>query len=188
MSFDISKITSAINEYLYSISDTSKLLSESSETSASSGLAGIFQKYLEKAISDKKMAASEDASVTKAMSDLSGIIGGTETDENSTSDLMASVLPDLVSGVSVVSSSKTASGSTSSGVDQVTKAVNRGLVIDSLASEIKNAFGSVDIQGEIQKSIASHNRISEISTYNASRINSYKKHVSDTSVFGDFKL
>ena len=61
---------------------------------------------------------------------------------------------------------------------------------DALADRINSAFSGLDIKGEIEKSIQSHNRVSEIdeiNSYNAARIKSYKLN-QDTSVFGDFKL
>lgn len=56
MAFDVSSITSAVNKYLYSISDVNKLLTQGTGSSANSSkianseLAGIFQKYLTGAI------------------------------------------------------------------------------------------------------------------------------------------
>jgi hypothetical protein len=60
MAFDVSSITSAVNKYLYSISDVNKLLTQGTNSSVSEGtdsskaanfeLTGLFQKYLTGAI------------------------------------------------------------------------------------------------------------------------------------------
>ena len=68
MAFDVSSITSAVNKYLYSISDVNKLLTQgtsssatgegaNSSTGANSELAGIFKKYLTGAINNAATAS-----------------------------------------------------------------------------------------------------------------------------------
>lgn len=66
MAFDISSITGAVNNYLTSISDTSKLLTQKeSENALDPSLSGLFEKYLTKAIKD-------ETDGTKAVSEVAG--------------------------------------------------------------------------------------------------------------------
>ncbi|MBR4670789.1 MAG: hypothetical protein IKO84_09330 [Butyrivibrio sp.] len=73
MAFDISAITGAVNNYLGSISDTSKLLAQKESENAFDtdlGLSGLFEKYLNKAISDetgKKLENVTDEDAAKEL-------------------------------------------------------------------------------------------------------------------------
>ncbi|MBQ3797520.1 MAG: hypothetical protein II842_14810 [Butyrivibrio sp.] len=108
MAFDVSNIVSAVNSYLYSISDVNKLMTEGETSAKTSGLAGIFQKYLNKAVSDTASTASAtdamtDGDVLSAATSLSSLATSSafDTTGNSLSDtgldsLMASSLPDLL--------------------------------------------------------------------------------------------
>ena len=46
MAFDVSSIVSAVNNYLYSISDINKTLTEEEATAKASGLAGLLKRSL----------------------------------------------------------------------------------------------------------------------------------------------
>ncbi len=110
MAFDVSNIVSAVNSYLYSISDVNKLLTEGETSAKTSGLAGIFQKYLNKAVDDTSSVTSAsdamtDADVLSAVTELSGLATSQafDTTSNSASEsalgsLMTSSLPDLLNG------------------------------------------------------------------------------------------
>jgi hypothetical protein len=187
MAFDISKITSAVNSYLYSISDVNKLLSDNESAESSAGLSGIFQKLLTKAVSDETAKQiSDDEAVTKALSALSGITTGQSVDSAfdayADENLFSYTLPDLTRN----SSAGTVATSDNNG--NTAKSVTSVNSKDVLASQIQSRFDSLDIAGEIQKSIESHNRLNEISSYNANRLKTYNTQSDNTSVFGDFYL
>nr|WP_297709418.1 hypothetical protein [uncultured Butyrivibrio sp.] len=186
MAFDISKITSAVNSYLYSISDVNKLLSDNESAESSAGLSGIFQKLLTKAVSDETAKQiSDDEAVTKALSALSGITTGQSVDSAfdayADENLFSYTLPDLTSKSSAGTVATSDNGNTAKSVTSVYSK-------DVLASQIQSRFDSLDIAGEIQKSIESHNRLNEISSYNANRLKTYNTQSDNTSVFGDFYL
>ena len=80
MAFDVSSVISAVNSYLYSISDVNKLLTEEETSTKSSGLSGIFQKYLNKAVEDTESTAAStdldslsDSEVMTALNELKGL-------------------------------------------------------------------------------------------------------------------
>ncbi len=186
MAFDISKITSAVNSYLYSISDVNKLLSDNESAESSAGLSGIFQKLLTKAVSDETAKQiSDDEAVTKALSALSGITTGQSVnsafDAYADENLFSYTLPDLTSKSSAETVATSDNGS-------IAKSVTSVYSEDVIASQIQSRFDSLDIAGEIQKSIESHNRLNEISSYNANRLKTYNTQSDNTSVFGDFYL
>ncbi len=186
MAFDISKITSAVNSYLYSISDVNKLLTEGAETDKDSSLAGIFSKYLGKALeveTGTKTSALDSTAITAA----SAVTGNTAEE---TSALLSLSLPDLVSENATKTSGTYSDLNVAAARKAANEAAQKTAERDALAQQIAGAFESLDIKGEIEKSINSHNRINEINeinSYNASRIKSYKLK-QDTSIFGDFKL
>jgi len=62
MAFDLSSITGSVNKYLNSISDTNKLLAQKeSEKTLDKNLEGLFEKYLNKAISDETGKKTEES-------------------------------------------------------------------------------------------------------------------------------
>lgn len=80
MAFDISKITSAVNKYLYSISDVNKLLTDGNLSGAdsSSNLSGIFEKYLTSAIENAaKTSGSADLTESEITSAILSLSNGT---------------------------------------------------------------------------------------------------------------
>ena len=96
MAFDVSKITSAVNNYLYSISDVNKMLTEGT-SSSSTDLSGIFQKYLTGALNnidssslstDDRQAIIDAMKVSDSMN-LYGMNGN--TDSSSSLDLTSSL-------------------------------------------------------------------------------------------------
>ena len=69
MALDSSIITGAVNNYLNSISDTNKLLMNmESKDASTTGLEGIFEKYLTKAIQDETEKAQTAEGADKAVS------------------------------------------------------------------------------------------------------------------------
>ena len=107
MAFDVSNIVSAVNKYLYSISDMNNL-AEGDSSGKSSVLSGIFQKYLNKAVEDTAASGTDsmtDADVLNAVTSLSGLATSSafDTTSSASSDdglnsLLNYTLPDLVNG------------------------------------------------------------------------------------------
>ena len=229
MAFDVSKITTAVNNYLYSISDTNKMLTESA-SSGSTDLSGIFQKYLSGALNnidasnlstDDRQAIIDAMKVSDSMN-LYGLNGNSDSD--SSQDMLSTLSSltslgtgndtastDVVKSVDKSSDSDLSqafaqasdmSSNTALHLEDEIKGVfagmdNRGeVILNKIASrdstgEINRSVANVDIQSDILRRIASHDRsdeISEYNSYNASRIASYKNAGGSTSVFGDFKL
>ena len=184
MAFDVSKITSAVNSYLYSISDVNKLISEGTAVDSQNGLNGIFQKYLNKAID---ISENEDSTSTlNSYNDVGALLSLTLPE---VSDVTKDKLTTYDRNLTVAAAQKALTASSSEDVGTGTDD-NTYISGDALADRINSAFSGLDIKGEIEKSIQSHNRVSEIdeiNSYNAARIKSYKLN-QDTSVFGDFKL
>ena len=78
MAFDISAITGAVNNYLSSISDSSKLLAQKESENAFDtglGLDGLFEKYLNKAIADETGKKTEGISSEDAARELANSLG-----------------------------------------------------------------------------------------------------------------
>lgn len=190
MAFDISKITSAVNSYLYSISDVNKLLTEETQTDSSTSLAGIFSKYLGKALEEESgEATGTDSAVldTTAITGASAVTGSTAEE---TAAFLSLSLPDLVSENVTKSYGTYSDINVAAARKAAREAAQKAEEVDALKQRITGAFDGLDIKGEIEESINSHNRINEINeinSYNASRIKSYKLKP-DTSIFGDFKL
>lgn len=167
MAFDVSSITSAVNKYLYSISDVNKLLTQGTNSSASEGtdssgvvnseLAGLFQKYLTGAI---RNAASGEGNlnsneIASAMLSLSNGVTADKTalDKLSSKDNMTdldlefgSSLPDLT-GLGKISESSSlisllellrgTTGSETGISDEVREATGK-----ELAAAIKAAYAN----------------------------------------------
>ena len=176
MAFDISALTNAVNKYLYSISDVNKLLSEgagSTSQNSNSDLAGIFDKYLTKAVQDTVTGSDSDMSdedVAKALTSLKAISTGLDT---GTSDLddsaFSSSLPDLT-GLGALSNlnsstslldllttlSKLSDPSTQTTGNQTSTANSRSASntqnsrTDPLAEQIAGNFTSLNLEAEIQ--------------------------------------
>ncbi len=202
MAFDVSKITSAVNSYLYSISDMNKLMNgDTSENSST--LSGFFQKYLNKALgvetndttavldSVNSMDNISDTDVSKALSALNSIsatgVSGSNYDAYASDALISSVLPDLTGSSSFTNTSS----NSSSNISDTVQESGIGMTFPDLEAEIKSAFSGMDLNSQIQQNISNHDRsneIKEFSNYNASRIASYKTKKDATSVFGDFRL
>ncbi len=122
MAFSVSNIVDAVNNYLYSISDVNKLLTEGETTNKTSGLSGIFQKYLNKAVEDTNagnkntstlvdLDSLTDADVLNTLVSLNGLATSSAFDTTSSSSnatglnaLTASTLPDLLNGTGTSSS------------------------------------------------------------------------------------
>ena len=226
MGLDISNVTSAINDYLYSISDINKYLAEKSDSASSVGIEGLFEKYLENAI--KKVSAEEsadltsDVDVTKALNSLYSLAAGNSSNSslNAESTLSDSLgksfsdisLPDITGNSADNLLTPLSSGlltnrkndsSTVQSNEAVKKADSSVSSKDSLALDITNVFSGLDIEGEIKKNISSHsanmlasqiqeniaehNRLSESSSYNESRMSSYKSQPA-TGKYSDYRL
>ncbi len=177
MAFDVSKLTSAVNSYLYSISDVNKLLASDS-TESSSSLSDIFLKYLNKAVDDESQKTDEEK-IDAAIAELKGAVTATDSTNTSLDTAFDGTLPDLVA-------------SKKKEVEAAENAMNTQRSVyqtDALSNEIASAFNGLNIKEQIQESIASHSRFSEIESFTEARIKAYKTRVNtDTSVFGDFRL
>jgi hypothetical protein len=211
MALDVSSIVSAVNKYLYSISDMNKLATEADEASSTSVLSGLFEKILSKAVSDEKESAVKDIDVSSALQSLSAT-GTSDSTNDGTSSFDVS-LPSLIGSASsvslddasadailakalAISSGAKNSNGTASAVASydrlgIRAEIENNISNHSLTVNIGDAFEKMDIKGKIEESIEKHNRIDEISSYNAARLSAYKNsssEVANTSVFGDFKL
>ena len=189
MAFDVSSITSAVNKYLYSISDVNKLLTQGTNSSASEGtdssgvvnseLAGLFQKYLTGAI---RNAASGEGNlnsneIASAMLSLSNGVTADKTalDKLSSKDNMTdldlefgSSLPDLT-GLGKISESSSlisllellrgTTGSETGISDEVREATGK-----ELAAAIKAAYANKANNGSQQTSSDAMDVSSQISS------------------------
>lgn len=82
MAFDISSITSAVNKYLYSMSDVNKYLTQqSSDTESQSALSGLFEKYLTKAVQDNITGSGTELSSNEITSALLTLGNGVTADK-----------------------------------------------------------------------------------------------------------
>ncbi len=132
MALNISGIVSAVNNYLYSISDVANGASDSQSTTKT-GLGEIFQKYLKKATEDTKSAS--EAEDTQAVAETVKAV----SNEKNVSDSTAS---DVI---------KPVENSAEASINNVFENLD-------LKSEILNNISarSVDLKSEITKNIASH--------------------------------
>lgn len=78
------------------------------------------------------------------------------------------------------------------GMDNLAEQIQAKIANRDITGEVNKNAMNLNIEGDILRSIANHDRsdeISEYNSYNASRIASYKKKTpTETSTFGDFKL
>ena len=124
MALSISGIVSAVNNYLYSISDVAKATSEDSNTTDLSGIS-LFQKYLNIATQN-----SSDSSGTEEAEKVTAV----NTDSNSDA-----------SADTVTVASDNASG----GVDD-----DAAVTQDTLSEEINSVFNELDIESTILNNIS----------------------------------
>jgi hypothetical protein len=174
MAFDVSKITTAVNNYLYSISDTNKMLTES-VSSGSTDLSGIFQKYLTGALNsidasnlstDDRQAIIDAMKVSDSMN-LYGLNG--DSDSDSSQDLLSTLssLTSLGAGNDTASTDVVKSVDKSSDSD-LSQAFAQASDMSSntalhLEDEIKGVFAGMDNLGEvILNKIASRDSTGEI--------------------------
>ena len=179
MAFDVSKITTAVNNYLYSISDVNKLMTEGTDSS-SSDLTGIFQKYLTGALNNidaSNLSTDDRQAIIDAMkvSDSMNFYGmNGDSDSSSSQDLLSSLtsLTSLGTGTDAVSTdvvkavdkssdsdlsqafaeASDMSSNTSLHLEDEIKGVFAGM--DNLGEVIANKIASRDITGEINRNIA----------------------------------
>ncbi len=131
MALDVSSIVSAVNKYLYSISDTAKAASDNSDATKTSS-DSIFKKYLDYAVDNDTTTSESDA-----------------TDTTEAAEAIAAAAADS-------STSSTAQTTTSD--DTLASEINSVFDNLDLESEILNNITSntVDVQSEITRNIASH--------------------------------
>ena len=174
MAFDVSKITTAVNNYLYSISDTNKMLTES-VSSGSTDLSGIFQKYLTGALNNidaSNLSTDDRQAIIDAMkvSDSMNLYG---LNGNSDSDSSQDMLSTLSSLTSLGAGNDTASTDVVKSVDKssdsdLSQAFAQASDMSSntalhLEDEIKGVFAGMDNLGEvILNKIASRDSTGEI--------------------------
>ncbi len=174
MAFDVSSIVNAVNSYLYSISDVNKALTEQEEASKASGLGDLFQKILNKAVSDEKEAAVKDIDVSSALSSMvssSTEDGGSKSVFDvtlpSTADSTASALSKLLGTDLSVSLDDAAADS----ILQKAKAISSGSRTKETASgnsstdtfsEYEKGYDSLGIRAEIENNLNNHNLLGRI--------------------------
>ncbi|MCR4757173.1 MAG: hypothetical protein K5792_05165 [Butyrivibrio sp.] len=146
MALNISDVVSAVNNYLYSISDVANATSDSLKT-AKAGGESIFQKYLNKATEDA--VASDD---TQAAEVVAAVAADPKTDAAATPTVQTDDLSQKINGVfdNMDLESKILSNIESKSVD--------------IKSEITKNIAShtVDVKAELVDNMASHNRLGEI--------------------------
>ena len=187
MAFSVSGIVDAVNSYLYSISDVNKLLTEGETDKQTSGLSGIFQKYLNKAVSDEAttdLDSLSDSEVMSALTDLKGLATSSAFDSSSgsssdtgISSLMTAALPDMVNGTNnskvdytdlTTSLSAALKGETTGTTAKVDGSVAPATKVsdDSLGSaitsEITNRFANMDLESQIKQPFQNLDLKSEI--------------------------
>ena len=171
MAFDVSKIATAVNKYLYSISDVNKLVSEDTGSDLP-GISGIFQKYLNGALNnidaskldtESRQAIIDAMKVSDSMS-LYGMNGS--KDDTSALDALGS-LSDLSSLGNI--SSLNQSG-TLGELGVLSELLKAGLTdseakesLDKAASEVKasenqSTSGSSDVDQAFKEVSAAHSR------------------------------
>ncbi|MCR5556819.1 MAG: hypothetical protein K6F75_04565 [Butyrivibrio sp.] len=122
MTFDVSSVISAVNSYLYSISDVNKLLTEGETSGKTPGLSGIFQKYLNKAVEDTESSVAQTAESIAASATKESSASSSLTDLDSLTDAeVLSALNDLkgLATSSAFDSSNTGSNSTDSSLSSL---------------------------------------------------------------------
>ncbi len=180
MAFDVSSIVSAVNSYLYSISDVNKLLTEGETSGKTSGLSDIFQKYLKKAVEDESGKNSSsvsdldsltDSEVMSALNDLKGLAtssafdsssAGSSSTNSSLSSLLTMSLPDLVDGKKTDTKSHPSQTARVDGAIAPVSHKNEDSMASSIASEITGRFADVDIEGRINQAFKGLDLQSEI--------------------------
>ncbi|WP_029233737.1 hypothetical protein [Butyrivibrio sp. VCB2006] len=171
MALDVSKITTAVNNYLYSISDVNKMLTEST-SSSSSDLSGIFQKYLTGALNnidssslstDDRQAIIDAMKVSDSMN-LYGMSGNSDSDSSSSFDItsLLNSLPETSTTTDVVNTAdKSENSDLSQAFAQASDISSKAAL--NLENEIKSVFSGMDNLGEvIQNKIASRDITGEI--------------------------
>ena len=178
MAFSVSNIVDAVNNYLYSISDVNKLLTEGETTNKTSGLSGIFQKYLNKAVEDTNAGNSNtstlvdldsltDADVLNTLVSLNGLATSSAFDTTSSSSnatglnaLTASTLPDLLNST----------GNSSSKIDYTELATSLSEALKGNTSASKTASNKANtVSGATAKvdgSVAPATKVSDNSMAN----------------------
>lgn len=146
MVLNISEVVSAVNKYLYSISDVAKATSDSSKT-AKAGGESIFQKYLNNAT--ENAVASDD---TQAAEVVAAVAADPKTGAAATPTVQTDDLSQKINSVfdNMNLESKILSNIESKSVD--------------IKSEITKNIAShtVDVKAELVDNMASHNRLNEI--------------------------
>lgn len=185
MAFDISALTNKVNQYLYSISDTNQLLSESNSAGTSSYLSGIFEKYLDKAVSDEAGAAEvvkalQETVVNNQISELSSLATGLNSTNNTNNidsilsntsgyndldDFLYLTLPSMAKQNGSTFSATAGEAATAN--VSATKGGTSQVVspqLDSMASEIRSraAFPGEELSQKISKAFNSLNIGQEI--------------------------
>lgn len=180
MAFDVSSIVSAVNSYLYSISDVNKLLTEGESAGKTSGLSDIFQKYLKKAVDDenggKTSSGSDldsltDSEVMSALNELKGLTtssafdsSGSSSTNSSLSSFMTMSLPDLVDGKDTNKEVRTAQTARVDGSLAPVTAKSEDSMASAIASEIGSRFANADIEGQINQAFKGLDLQSEINS------------------------
>ena len=181
MALDISAITSAVNKYLYSISDVNTLLTENglSGADSSSNLSGIFEKYLTKAIENAaKTGSSTDLTESEVTSAMVSLSNGTTVDktgidkisnkDNMTDEEVAKALTSLKTlstGLDTSTSSSLDGESmfSSSLPDLTGLGALSNLTSLNLEAEIEGAFAGVkNLDEQIKSKIANRDITGEI--------------------------
>ncbi len=174
MAFDVSSIVSAVNNYLYSISDINKALTEEEATAKASGLAGLFEKILKNAVTSKNEEAVKDIDVSSA---LSLMASSSSEDGNNNSAFDVSLSDE---GVNLSSSLSKLLGTSSSSISfddaEADAVLAKALEISSgktgtaatadSSTALETTQRSADqlgLRAEIENNISNHNLLGNIS-------------------------
>ncbi len=158
MALSVSGIVSAVNNYLYSISDVANVSDE--QTTGKSGLSSIFQKYLKKATQDIK--------------DNSEVVSESEATKDATNEVAKEVAKDAVQTQTAVATTEKTSSADAIQIENV-KTVFESMdleaeILNNIAkrgvdvkSEITNNMAShvVDIKAELMENMAAHSRMDD---------------------------
>ena len=189
MAFDVSSVISAVNSYLYSISDVNKLLTEGETSGKTSGLGGIFQKYLNKAVEDTESSVAQtaesiaalatkessayssltdldsltDAEVLSALNDLKGLATSSAFDTDSSSTSSTGVSSLLTTALpDLVNNTKSGTTARVDGSLAPATKVSDDSLASSITSEITNRFANMDLESQIKQPFQNLDLKSEI--------------------------
>ena len=214
MAIDLSKLSSVVNNYLYSISDVNGLLSAASGEGAGSDLTGIFQKYLTKALEDEVSGSNSNMTqeeVDKALTDLKSLSAGLNTGTSSDNEdsMFTSSLPDLtgLGALSSLTSTNNLNSSTNllsllttlnkvsdsesskSASETQTESKENNTQNNAIAEQIAGTFTSLNLEAEIEGAFSGMNLEEQIKSKIANRdiTGEINKSIENLDIKGDIQ-